>query len=109
MTKTREFVSHAERAYLQLAARREMKLREAAEEKGETWIGSTKFQKLEAGIEVKLKFFSKDGNPRQELYVKPGELNFEETSRAAEELLGGEPGPAVLFSDGVYVYTRKSS
>lgn len=107
--KMREFVTYAEKAYLTLAARRMMNLRRAATARGEEWHDLGTLIPLGCGAAVKLRFFSHDEDPRQELVVEPGLMTPEEVSRMAEEILGGagelsprEPG------DLHWVYVRKA-
>lgn len=104
--KVREFVTYAEKAYLTLSARRVMHLRRAAASRGEEWHDTGKLVPLECGAAVKLRFFSHDETPRQELEVCPGPLTAEQHPRLAEEIFGGPPGEVVIESDGLYMYQR---
>jgi len=105
--KIREFVTFAERAYLQLAARRMMNLRRAAEARGEEWhdVGTSTI--LDCGATVRLVFQVYDGDPRQELFVAPGKLTEAESQRVAEEVMGGDVTRGDNTGDGLYCFIRK--
>ena len=109
-SKIRDLATHAERTYLQLAARRAWNLAQAATARGETWVEAGRMQPLSCGARAKLVIF-KDGEVVSlRMDAELGTLKEEQLPALAEELFGAAPRKGCVVDDaGVYTVFRSET
>ena len=96
-------MTHAERAFLQLAARRELQLRLNYAKGAESFKRETE---LECGALARLEFHV-EPEKKQLLFLRPRSLPANLVTEVAEEIFGHPPTPVPSNEDGLYLFERR--